>query len=98
MDLLLQDIVIKKSADFFGVAHRVALLELAQDAQDAQVPPAEAPAAPKPSASPQRSGEVRPRTIWAYWAQGHQQMPQFFQMCVATWQRVNPHWDAPWMD
>jgi hypothetical protein len=25
-------------------------------------------------------------------------MPQFFQMCVATWQRVNPHWDAPWMD
>lgn len=65
-----------------------------RDAQDAQVPPAEAPAAPKPSASPQRSGEVRPRTIWAYWAQGHQQMPQFFQMCVATWQRVNPHWDV----
>jgi len=89
MDMLLQDI-----ASFPVFFFWVALLELAQDAQ---VPPAEAPA-PKPSASPQRSGEVRPRTIWAYWAQGHQQMPQFFQMCVATWQRVNPHWDAPWMD
>lgn len=89
MDLLLQDMVSFPPVFFWGLPMGcpwVALLQLAQDAQDAQ------------SASPQRSGEVRPRTIWAYWAQGHQQMPQFFQMCVATWQRVNPHWDAPWME
>lgn len=24
---------------------------------------------------PLRSKEVRPRTIWAYWAQGHEEMP-----------------------
>lgn len=46
------------------------------------------------SAEPLRHEEVRPRTIWAYWAQGHEQMPEFFRMCVDTWQRVNPHWDV----
>lgn len=40
------------------------------------------------------SGEVKPRTIWAYWAQGHENMPDFFKMCVGTWQRLNPHWDV----
>ncbi|CAE7291331.1 FCK3 [Symbiodinium natans] len=46
------------------------------------------------SAEPLRQEEVQPRTIWAYWAQGHEQMPAFFRMCVDTWQRVNPHWDV----
>lgn len=40
------------------------------------------------------SGEVRDRTIWAYWAQGYEEMPELFKLCVATWQRHNPHWDV----
>mmetsp|Transcript_35793 Transcript_35793/g.69090 ORF Transcript_35793/g.69090 Transcript_35793/m.69090 type:complete len:442 (+) Transcript_35793:203-1528(+) len=46
--------------------------------------------------TPQRglTGEVRERTIWGYWAQGYDAMPELFQLCVATWQRHNPHWDV----
>lgn len=40
------------------------------------------------------TGEVRERTIWAYWAQGYDRMPEFFKLCVGTWQRHNPHWDV----
>jgi len=40
------------------------------------------------------TGEVRERTIWGYWAQGYDEMPEFFKLCVATWQRHNPHWDV----
>mmetsp|Transcript_89789 Transcript_89789/g.159648 ORF Transcript_89789/g.159648 Transcript_89789/m.159648 type:complete len:445 (-) Transcript_89789:105-1439(-) len=59
-------------------------------------PPLQQPAQELSDNDPPRSftGEVRPRTIWAYWAQGHQEMPEFFKMCVATWQRLNPHWDV----
>jgi len=66
--------------------------------KDAEAPvttaPASVPTAAPSATTPLRSAEVKPRTIWAYWAQGHQQMPEFFQMCVGTWQRVNPHWDV----
>ena len=31
--------------------------------------------APRVATEPLRSSEVRPRTIWAYWAQGHEEMP-----------------------
>jgi len=46
--------------------------------------------------TPQRglTGEVRERTIWGYWAQGYDAMPELFKLCVATWQRHNPHWDV----
>lgn len=40
------------------------------------------------------TGEVRQRTIWAYWAQGYDDMPDFFKLCVSTWQHYNPHWDV----
>lgn len=45
--------------------------------------------------TPRRSltKDVRPRTIWAYWAQGYSAMPELFKLCVATWQHFNPHWD-----
>eukprot|EP00933_Yihiella_yeosuensis_P029820 TRINITY_DN23471_c1_g1_i1.p1 TRINITY_DN23471_c1_g1~~TRINITY_DN23471_c1_g1_i1.p1 ORF type:complete len:475 (-),score=77.37 TRINITY_DN23471_c1_g1_i1:158-1582(-) len=48
------------------------------------------------SSTPPRSltGEVRDRTIWGYWAQGYNEMPEFFKLCVGTWQRLNPHWDV----
>ncbi|CAE8606826.1 unnamed protein product [Polarella glacialis] len=51
---------------------------------------------PDVPSTPPRSitGEVRERTIWAYWAQGYDDMPEFFKMCVGTWQRSNPHWDV----
>eukprot|EP00931_Biecheleriopsis_adriatica_P037513 TRINITY_DN21504_c0_g1_i5.p1 TRINITY_DN21504_c0_g1~~TRINITY_DN21504_c0_g1_i5.p1 ORF type:complete len:445 (-),score=63.42 TRINITY_DN21504_c0_g1_i5:376-1677(-) len=70
--------------------------------RSAEAPPQATPkAAPQAEATtsvaePPRSltGEIRPRTIWAYWAQGYSQMPEFFKMCVATWQRLNPHWDV----
>mmetsp|Transcript_28195 Transcript_28195/g.85144 ORF Transcript_28195/g.85144 Transcript_28195/m.85144 type:complete len:329 (+) Transcript_28195:99-1085(+) len=39
------------------------------------------------------TGEVRERTIWAYWGQGPEQMPALFRMCVATWRHHNPDWD-----
>lgn len=50
--------------------------------------------------TPQRSltGEVRERTIWGYWAQGYESMPEFFKLCVGTWQRHNPHWDVRILD
>lgn len=50
--------------------------------------------------TPMRSltGEVKERTIWAYWAQGYEQMPEFFKLCVGTWQRLNPHWDVRVLD
>lgn len=46
--------------------------------------------------TPARSltGEVRERTIWAYWAQGYDEMPDFFKLCVDTWQRHSPYWDV----
>eukprot|EP00438_Fugacium_kawagutii_P035074 Skav208665 [mRNA] locus=scaffold3341:100740:112064:+ [translate_table: standard] len=63
--------------------------------------PPSAPSAPSGAVAsvgareaPKRCDEVKPRTIWAYWAQGHQQLPEFFRMCVDTWQRLNPHWDV----
>lgn len=40
------------------------------------------------------SGEVRPRTIWGYWAQGYAAMPEVFKLCVDTWRGHNPHWDV----
>jgi len=40
------------------------------------------------------TGEVRERTIWGYWAQGHDHMPEFFKMCVDTWRNHNPGWDV----
>jgi len=40
------------------------------------------------------SGEIRERTIWGYWAQGAEQMPVFFQLCVDTWRHHNPNWDV----
>lgn len=39
------------------------------------------------------SREVKERTIWGYWAQGQEQMPHFFRMCVDTWRYHNPDWD-----
>lgn len=39
------------------------------------------------------AGDVAERTIWGYWAQGEVNMPPFFQSCVETWRRFNPHWD-----
>eukprot|EP00444_Apocalathium_aciculiferum_P001825 CAMPEP_0183405130 /NCGR_PEP_ID=MMETSP0370-20130417/15583_1 /TAXON_ID=268820 /ORGANISM="Peridinium aciculiferum, Strain PAER-2" /LENGTH=429 /DNA_ID=CAMNT_0025587043 /DNA_START=1 /DNA_END=1290 /DNA_ORIENTATION=+ len=48
-----------------------------------------------PSTPPRSlTGEVRPRTIWAYWAQGYARMPDFFKLCVSTWQNFNPSWDV----
>eukprot|EP00421_Protoceratium_reticulatum_P018495 CAMPEP_0168397844 /NCGR_PEP_ID=MMETSP0228-20121227/21273_1 /TAXON_ID=133427 /ORGANISM="Protoceratium reticulatum, Strain CCCM 535 (=CCMP 1889)" /LENGTH=325 /DNA_ID=CAMNT_0008411329 /DNA_START=55 /DNA_END=1028 /DNA_ORIENTATION=- len=48
-----------------------------------------------PSTPPRSlTGEVRERTIWGYWAQGYDDMPEFFKLCVDTWQRFNPHWDV----
>lgn len=38
--------------------------------------------------------EVSERTIWGYWAQGHDQMPELFKLCVGTWRLHNPHWDV----
>ncbi|CAK9018402.1 Glycosyltransferase afumC (Fumihopaside A biosynthesis cluster protein C) [Durusdinium trenchii] len=58
------------------------------------VPPEPAESKSEASQKPLRCGEVNPRTIWAYWAQGHEQMPEFFRLCVNTWQRTNPHWDV----
>lgn len=40
------------------------------------------------------TGEVRERTIWGYWAQGYDEMPEFFKLCVETWRRHNPNWDV----
>lgn len=40
------------------------------------------------------TGEVQERTIWAYWAQGYGQMPEFFKLCVDTWRHHNPDWDV----
>eukprot|EP00929_Paragymnodinium_shiwhaense_P064476 TRINITY_DN32285_c0_g1_i4.p1 TRINITY_DN32285_c0_g1~~TRINITY_DN32285_c0_g1_i4.p1 ORF type:complete len:242 (-),score=39.96 TRINITY_DN32285_c0_g1_i4:62-787(-) len=55
---------------------------------------------PNIPSTPPRSltGEVRARTIWGYWAQGYEAMPDFFKLCVATWQRHNPHWDVRILD
>jgi len=40
------------------------------------------------------SREVRGRTIWGYWAQGFDEMPELFKLCVGTWRWFNPHWDV----
>lgn len=44
--------------------------------------------------TPRRQSEVNSRTVWAYWGQGYEAMPEFFKLCVDTWQRHNPHWEV----
>lgn len=47
---------------------------------------------------PMEASSVRERTLWGYWAQGYDSMPEFFKMCVETWKRHNPDWDVRILD
>mmetsp|Transcript_42095 Transcript_42095/g.130418 ORF Transcript_42095/g.130418 Transcript_42095/m.130418 type:complete len:560 (+) Transcript_42095:91-1770(+) len=44
------------------------------------------------------SGEVRETTLWGYWADGYEAMPELFRRCVDTWRHLNPHWDVRILD
>eukprot|EP00933_Yihiella_yeosuensis_P033684 TRINITY_DN27339_c0_g1_i1.p1 TRINITY_DN27339_c0_g1~~TRINITY_DN27339_c0_g1_i1.p1 ORF type:complete len:349 (+),score=55.74 TRINITY_DN27339_c0_g1_i1:109-1155(+) len=44
------------------------------------------------------TGEVKERTIWSYWAQGEDAMPDLFKLFVKTWKSQNPSWDVRVLD
>ncbi|GAB5369428.1 hypothetical protein AAMO2058_001403700 [Amorphochlora amoebiformis] len=37
---------------------------------------------------------VNEKTIWGYWADGEENMPDFYKLCVQTWRIQNPFWDV----
>ncbi|CAK0824510.1 unnamed protein product [Prorocentrum cordatum] len=45
--------------------------------------------APRGGPPEQRPLEPGQRTIWSYWAQGPEEMPELFRLCVETWRRLS---------